>query len=373
MSRKSVSYDARKQERRLESVYIGVVGSGFGSFQCRDSWENIKRRSGDSSINYMRATKGYEARQGLIESFLDDKQYGYILLLDHDMLFTPDTLERLRSHGLPYVSGYYMRRMIRPIAPVMHEYQSTDTLFPYAPLIRDLDRGDEKSKKLHRLGASGWGCMLVHREVFEAVRPLLKGEDFVIEDDMDIYPYDLPKLIAALNALKEMREGKINRALFDKAVDVLGEEIRVLKGTKSVVGSDLRFPFFAQLAGYDLYIDTEIRPGHMVEYPVSADDYSNIWESQIGVIDSTRQLMRQGRSNIKKYIESLNSTSLAEIKEKEEEAAKKLKELEAAREELDKQLEIAADEHRKLTVVHSQFEIERSRLTQEIDKIGGVK
>lgn len=237
------------------TVYTGIVGPDMDYGTCRDSIHNIIRREGDALPRFIRATKGFEARDMHVEYFLSETQHDFILLLDHDMVFPQDTLERLRSYGRPYLSGLYMRRRYAPILPVWYEYPENGEEFPLVPYTADPERG-----RLHRIGASGWGCALVHRSVFEAMRPILKGEPFIIEDDMDIWPYDLPAVMKALQT---------------GDIDTLRQEIRPLRGCKDNVGSDLRFPFYARQAGFDLYGDPDVRAGHMLEYPLSPDDYSN--------------------------------------------------------------------------------------------------
>jgi hypothetical protein len=55
---------------------------------------------------------------------------------------------------------------------------------------------------------------------------------------------------------------------------MLCEEIRPLRGVKDTVGSDIRFPFFAKMAGYQLYCDSGVRCDHVINYPLSPDDYN---------------------------------------------------------------------------------------------------
>ena len=228
------------------TVYIGVVGPDMIPVQAVISIMNIQRRPGDAAPRFQMATKGYEARQIHINQFLDS-EHDWILLLDHDMIFPGDTLERLRSHGRPYVSGLYMRRRHSPMLPVWYEpYMGEWSMMPFTA---DPERG-----RLHELGASGWGCILIHRTVIEETRFFLGGEWEVIEDDMDVDP-------------------------------VTGE---VLLGTKKPVGSDLRYPMFARRAGFVLYGDPDVRASHILSYPLSPDDYSGTpqlirdqWASEI--------------------------------------------------------------------------------------------
>jgi hypothetical protein len=252
------------------SVYTGVVGAETEHGACRDSIMSIARRPGDSPIHFVRATKGFEARQGHFDYWLTKTDHDFMLLLDSDMVFPADTLEKLRSHGKPYLSGYYLFRST-PLRPIW--FKPFSGSWPFEPYSSDPERG-----RLHELGASGWGCILVHREVAEAVRPLLKGEAFVIEDDMDVYPYDLHRVITSIKRLKQVARAKPRPEITQAAVEViandLANEFRPLRGLKDNVGSDLRFPWFARLAGYPLYGDPDVRCGHMLHYPVNPDDYS---------------------------------------------------------------------------------------------------
>ena len=285
-------------------VYIGVVGPEDENGVCRDSIENIQRREGDSRPVYIRATKGFEARQIHLDKFKADPRYSFILLLDHDQLFPADTLERLRGHGLPYVSGYYLRRRYQPIMPVWFEAGKPGVM-PMVPMTREPERG-----KLHPLGASGWGCILVHREVVEAVGRVLKGEAEIIEDDMDVYPYDLGRIMAAINGLAALAENKPEAANFYPAlvahIQTLREEIRPLRVMKDNVGSDIRFPFYARLAGYQLYGDPDVRCGHMLNYPLSPDDFTNTDEGyRTGLTKEWRREINKERREIDRLHEAL--------------------------------------------------------------------
>ena len=241
------------------SVYIGVAGPETGPITCFVSIVNINKRDGDEGPLFASATKGYEVRQNHINDFMES-EHDFILLLDHDMLFEPDTLERLRSHEKPYVSGYYLRRQHAPMYSVWYQQFNGD--WPHSIYLEDPERG-----KLHKIGASGWGCVLIHRDVIEATREILKGEQEVLEDDMDVWPYDL---------------GAVMRG---------EEKIRPLRVVKdSVIGSDIRYPFYAKEAGFQLYGDPDVRPHHMISYPLSADDYA-------GQSIASQTNMRAARNN----------------------------------------------------------------------------
>lgn len=267
---------AKKNIEYTGTCLIGVVGPETDIGACRDSIEHIRMRPGDEGPIWVRATKGYEARQLLFDR-LKSSNHAFLLLLDHDQTFPPDALERLRSHKLPYVSGYYMRRRFQPILPVWYEYGKKGQ-WPIKPWTAEPERN-----KLHRLGASGWGCILVHRAVVDAMQPFLKGEHEVIEDDLDVWPYDLARIMNALTGIRKLLAERPGEQTLYPALQSfysdLESEIKPLRVKHDPVGSDLRFPFFARMAGFDLYGDPEVRCGHMLNYPLSPDDYSNTDEN----------------------------------------------------------------------------------------------
>lgn len=272
------------------SCYIGVVGSEDENGECRDTIERIERKTGDAAPVFIRATKGYEARQMHLNNWYENTKHPFMLLLDSDMKFPVHTLKRLRAHGLPFVSGLYMRRRYAPIAPVWFE-QGEAGVMPMTPFT-----AVPMENTLYKLGASGWGCILIHRDVVTATRPLLKGEAEIIEDDMDIYPYDLRVVMDALNNFSDDNARE--------TIEVLRKEIRPLRGLKDSVGSDIRFPFFARLAGFELHGDTGVMCEHMLNYPISPMDYVNQSASNVrDLAIKTFEGVRRERERIRKATE----------------------------------------------------------------------
>ena len=260
-----------KEKKYYGSCYVGVVGGEAENGPCRDTIEAIITRKSDIGPLFIRATKGYEARQMHLNNWYDGTKKAFMLLLDHDMKFPAFTLEQLRSHRLPFVSGLYMRRRIAPIAPVWYD-DGQPGVMPLSPLTAIVE-----ANTLYRIGASGWGCMLIHRDVITATKKILKGEDEIIEDDMDLWPYNLTKVMKAINTLKYPTP-KITEKMVAHAINTLAEEIRPLRGVKDTVGSDLRYPFYAKAAGFQLWGDSGVSCGHDMNYAVTGHDY----ESQPG-------------------------------------------------------------------------------------------
>lgn len=273
------------------SCYIGVVGAETENDEARDTIENMKRRAGDTKPLYIRATKGYEARQMHLNNWYEQTNHDYLFLMDRDMKYPRNALERLRNHKLPYVAGLYLRRRYAPIAPVWFDY-SPEPQMPMTPFTAVI-----QPNRLYKIGASGWGCVLIRRDVVKAVKALLKGEPEIIEDDMDIYPYDLGRIMGAIKALESGGDVKENTA-------ILREEIRPLRGLKDSVGSDIRFPFYARLAGFDLWGDSGVMCEHVLNYPLSPMDYVN--QSAASVRDTSLAVYNMARAETEKIRKALS-------------------------------------------------------------------
>jgi hypothetical protein len=277
------------------ACYIAVVGSENEIGECRDSIEQIRRKKGDE-LHYVRATKGYEARQLHLNNWYKGTKLPFLLLLDHDMKFPPNTLERLRSWKLPYISGLYMRRRYAPMAPVWFDYGQAGVM-PMAPYT-----GVPMPNTLYKIGASGWGCILVHRDVITAMKPILKGEDEIIEDDMDVFPYDLKLIMMAIRELdrltKQGKRTKDDDFAMRECVEILQAEVKPLRALKDPVGSDIRFPFYARLAGFDLYGDSGVMCEHVLNYPLSPADYIN--QSAANVRDVTMAIRLQVQGEVER-------------------------------------------------------------------------
>lgn len=263
-----------------ERVYIAISGSEMEYPDARDSIQLIQRREGDSHLNFIRATKGYESRQAHITKFMET-DFDYILFLDADHVFPRHTLERLRSHGLPFVSGFYVRRRYDLVAPVWYEpYKGVLPLAIWSAQV--------EPDGLYEIGASGWGCLLVHRDVITAVRSVCKGEWEVLEDDMDIMPYDLRVVLGSIRGLRRWVNTPAEHRTTEDAeahVAALEREIVPLSYVKNPTGSDVRFAVFAKMAGYQLIGDAGVNARHIVDYPIGLGDYQRYLAATPGKLE----------------------------------------------------------------------------------------
>ena len=85
------------------------------------------------------------------------------------------------------------------------------------------------------------------------------------------------------------------------------EELIPLRGVKDeIVGSDIRYPFYARAAGYQLYGDPDVRPQHMVSYPLTCDDYAGqSIASQTAMRVSLKEVVSTSRARIQSELAGL--------------------------------------------------------------------
>lgn len=219
-------------------------------------------------------TLGHLARQHFVDLFKQKyTDCSHLLFLDADMEYPVDLIPRLVGHDLDAVSGLYFRRDLDPCFPIAFE-DDPNFMWPMMPLI------DYPEDGLIKIGATGFGCLLVKRRVFDALTPILKGEKEVAIDHMAVWPWDLNVVWKGVQAAKYLNNlyqrgdtKLLNAKKRWRELAALAEEVRLLRGDKVLVGADIRFSYFVRRAGFDLWLDTGLKCRHYVTYPVSEEDF----------------------------------------------------------------------------------------------------
>jgi len=155
----------------------------------------------------------------------------HLLFLDTDLIFSPEHVARLISHDLPFVTGMYPKKQ-ETLAWVCN----TRADFP----PRDPETG------LQRILYGGTGCMLIAREVFEAV--IAKFPDLRYDED----------------------DGEDSTPIWDFfKVGVHQDEVT---GRRRYLSEDWFFCQLALDAGYELFADTNVILKHCGEavYPLQS-------------------------------------------------------------------------------------------------------
>lgn len=135
------------------------------------------------TINYDRATVSYHsfARNSLVDQIKGD----WLLQIDTDQTFEPDTLARMLhlmdKHKIDVMVAPYVYKS-EPHPPVMYGYNKK-TKAKY--IVGDWD----KSAELVRIKGAGAGFLLVRRKVFEKIKTKLKCSPFDIYFENNTIPY----------------------------------------------------------------------------------------------------------------------------------------------------------------------------------------
>lgn len=117
-----------------------------------------------------------EARNHIHDRFLERSKAPFLLMIDSDVLPPPDTIERLLKHNLPVVSGVYHKKEKFPVKD-----EEGNEGIVQRPVVYDYVRFDEDSQvfKFHnrfkdgtgleKVDGVGAGCLMLRRDVCEKI------------------------------------------------------------------------------------------------------------------------------------------------------------------------------------------------------------
>jgi len=104
------------------------------------------------------------AREVLIRQFLEMPEYEWLFIVDCDMLIPQDALPKLLNSGKKVISGLYFSRGDRTWPIVFREEEPVGRF----PMSRWFDYPDGG---VYPVGATGHGCLLIHKSVLEQLEP----------------------------------------------------------------------------------------------------------------------------------------------------------------------------------------------------------
>ena len=243
-------------------VFIAVASGETQYVKSLRSVYELTRRDGDLAATPDKSYYGTVTRTGLLNRFRRLAEYDAILCLDADQDHPADLLEKLRASmeagNLDMVCAHYYQRNTGPITSLCWELG--DGTWPFLPLL------DPPAEGLHEIGATGLGCVLIHRRVVEAVWATLPA------GDNPFRPAPIPE------------------------IDPIGREF----------GSDLRFFILARRLGFKLWLDasleslhaTTIWLGHksarkLMDYTRWADEYSDLFTERLRLYGVNSEAFKQ--------------------------------------------------------------------------------
>jgi len=194
-------------------IFVAGVSSELQYTKGINSFRSVQTNKGDVVALHYGAT-GLAARKALCSEFLSKTEFDAIALMDLDMDFPVNTIQKLREHDLDMVSGHYYRRQLDPMASIVDLI--TDETWPHIPIM------DVPKSGLHEIASTGMGCVLIKRHVIEAVAEKLPPLE---------HPFD-------------------------------GGPVEWLTDSHIHLGQDKRFFALARKLGYKLWLDADVRCKH---------------------------------------------------------------------------------------------------------------
>ena len=254
------------------NIYVAGVSGDTQYVKSLRTFYEIRLRPGD--LKQERASgRGDVARVLACDDFLDYKEYGAISLFDLDMLHDPDVLERLRTdmeeHNLDMVTGHYYARDARYVHSII--WCVGNGKWPYMPMITAPRTG------LHEVAITGMGCVLIKREVVEAVANYLPPGD---------HPFSIgpaPKIT----------------------------------GDNRNLGTDHRFFSIARELGYKLWLDAGIESKHGTVFWMGRDIAEKLIDHKqtAKYLDAIAEHMRKVDGMDEKFLETRIEAYKARLKD----------------------------------------------------------
>jgi hypothetical protein len=172
--------------------------------------------------NYLCVESGVnitKARNRAVATFLDDyPNCEWLWFCDTDMVFEPDLLHRMVARAMQTEA-----KILGALCVILTADGVIPTLFQDDPETITQVLIDWPEGVVAEVGATGTGCILIHREVFETMRGNADGS---------------------------------NNCWF-------GEDLRFgVSGSEWWIGEDLTFCLRAREAGFPVYVDTTAHVGH---------------------------------------------------------------------------------------------------------------
>lgn len=223
-------------EKRVDGVGIGYCHPEMVSGQFTSSLIGVLLHDAHAVgrivkhggvISMLSSPRIASTRNQIIRQFLGSNAK-YLLFIDADMTFEPDTVERMvatmREHKLTMLGGlaFVLSRQTRMLSPTMNILTNADP-------IRTEPVMDYPANAVCRVDTTGAACLMLDRVCLEDVYKMNADSPF-------------PWFAETVNGVEE-------------------------------IGEDVTFCIRAMNAGHELYVHTGIKFGHMKTQPLTEEDY----------------------------------------------------------------------------------------------------
>ena len=160
-------------------VLISVASAGLQYVETIRSCYWQMGKNGDEIVDSFNR-RGDIGRESFADILLHNPKYDQddaLLLLDADQKHPIDMLKKLRVHNLDMVCAHYYARDAENIKSMCYE-RVDGVLTP----LKDIPKSG-----MHKIDATGWGCVLVKKKVIAAVREITPEGVRTMGTDLDFF------------------------------------------------------------------------------------------------------------------------------------------------------------------------------------------
>lgn len=155
----------------MNKILIAIPCMGTMPVQFVESLLNLQKPEG-TKVCFKAGSLIYDARN-LIALKAIQEEYDYVLWLDSDMTFPPDTLTRLLEDftqpGVEMVTGLYVKRTM-PVLPVIYDELDNPTKDADGHMIGHLHEYESYPENtLFTVKGCGFGCVLTSVQLLKRV------------------------------------------------------------------------------------------------------------------------------------------------------------------------------------------------------------
>lgn len=209
-------------------------------------------------------------RNAIVNDFLKSEAE-WLFWVDSDTLVPVGAVSRMLAHGRTLVSGLYYGKN-PPNIPIAY------TIYNGAFQALDQDRKWEKGEIIS-VDATGMGCMLTHRSVFEDIKKNFNVYQVYGGGIYTVHKNDvLGNVMADNKPLKHEHDGKVYHGqLRQRLVEPNLNELKFpFFMVEHIRTEDMFFFDMARKVGHTPVLDTSVECGHLRFTPFTGQDYRNL-------------------------------------------------------------------------------------------------
>lgn len=197
----------------------------------------------------------------------------WIFFIDYDTVPPADALPRLLSLRHPFCGGVYYHRNV-PHMPLLYWRNPETGLYG---VIADYEKG-----ALIHVDATGMGCTLIHRQVFEDIKTHYRqfsrvdGSRMLIHED-DIVQERMPSRLRRENYIIETERGWWHvQQVNPTSAEIVDNKPYPFFEMEHERTEDMGFCERAKRVGYDIVVDTSIECEHWHFMPITGQMFRDV-------------------------------------------------------------------------------------------------